>query len=82
MSDRMFCPNCGAENERNMSFCGHCGVNFQEALNQLSGQKSYPQPQLYAQPVPQPAVYQQVFPQLRQQSRTLLKTVSKRRELK
>ena len=37
----MFCPNCGAKNNRNQNYCRFCGLNLQETAKSLNDQMAF-----------------------------------------
>ena len=59
----MFCPNCGAQNADNVTFCASCGASMgaQQPVVQQPVYQAPAQPQqpVYQQPVYQQPVYQQ-----------------------
>lgn len=37
----MFCPNCGAKNNRNQNYCRFCGLHLQEIAKSLNDQLAF-----------------------------------------
>ena len=58
MEDKIYCPKCGAPNEKNNRFCGICGVNLIEVS--IEEAKTV---QITGTPTQQPAQVVYVYPQ-------------------